>query len=121
MSIQEIQTMEDQGTGGCPGQTETSAADAAAVPVLPLRFERQGIYWRLDRLSCGRFLAHVLRYLSVYGDKPPDWNGNLLYAEIAEDDLLLLGALFENMQLEERVLQLLPARPFKHQLIPKPS
>jgi hypothetical protein len=104
MSIQERIYLEDQNMGETRLHKETPAA------ARQMRFEQQGMYWRMDSLSSSRFLSHALCYLTTYGE-PPTKDGNILYAEIAEDDLLLLNSLFENLILEDRVLQLLPAQP----------
>ena len=104
MSIQEKIDLENQNMSKARLHKETPAA------ARQMRFEQQGMYWRMDSLSSSRFLSHALCYLTTYG-KPPTKDGNILYAEIAEDDLLLISPLFEDFHMEERVLQLTPAQP----------
>jgi hypothetical protein len=76
-----------------------------------LCLDRQNASWRMDGITFSRFMKHVSGYFGICGTIPDVLLDDILYAEIAGDDLNVVSAIFGGYSPDDDQIVMVPVHP----------
>jgi hypothetical protein len=61
---------------------------------LLVRLRKYGEFWRMDASDYRKFINYIKHYFRECECKPEAMSGNVLYADLSEDDLKVIGSYY---------------------------